>query len=364
MKNIPFIIAELGTSHGKDIEKAKELIAAAAEAGADCIKCQIVFADEIIHQKTGIVELPGGPTPLYEVFKNLENDEFFYMSMKNEAQKHGICFLATPFGLKSASLLKNLGSEAVKIASPELNYINFIKEIASWGKPIYISAGISTLGDIEEAILTIKESFSRNSAQNTEITLLHCVTSYPAPPEDYNLRVLPHLAGIFGVNVGVSDHSLDPVLVPVLVSALGAVAIEKHFCLSRTDHGLDDKIALEPPAFTRMCSSLKQVVALDSAQIIAEMEAEYGTDLVEKTLGNGIKTLALSEIANYGLTNRSIHAVCDISEGEIIKPEMIAILRTEKNLRPGLHPRWEKPIIGRKARKTIPSGEGIRFEDI
>ena len=358
-KKSPFIIAELGTSHGGDVSKARELIVAAAESGADCIKCQIIFADEILHPKTGFVSLPGGEIPLYKVFKNLERKEDFFLEMKNNAEKLGIQFLATPFGPKSAALLKNLTPRMVKIASPELNYISLIKEVASWEVPIFLSTGISTLGDIEEALFAIK-----SQKEPPELTLLHCVTSYPAPPEDYNLRVLPHLAGIFGAKAGISDHSLDPVLIPLLGYAMGALVIEKHFCLSRKDPGLDDTIALDPPAFKRMCSVLGKAVSLDCEQIIEDMKREYGQELVEKTLGKGIKTLAPSEIAHYGRTNRSIHALRDIKAGAAIEPEMIAVLRTEKNLHPGLHPRWEKTIIGRIVKNPIPAGEGIRLEDI
>lgn len=362
-KKSPFIIAELGTSHGGDIKKAKELVFAAAEAGADCVKCQIVFADEILHPKTGIVRLPGGEIPLYEVFKRLEKDEDFYREIKNEAEICGIQFLTTPFGPKSAELLKKLRPTAVKIASPELNYTALLEEIGSWGQAIFLSTGVSTLGDIEEAVSILKNA-ALKASKTAIITLLHCVTAYPAPPEDYNLRILPNLAGIYGTKVGISDHSLDPVLVPVLGYSMGALVIEKHFCLSRNDPGLDDPIALEPNTFRQMYTALHEAAALDKEQIINRMKLEFGAELVEKILGNGIKTLAASEKSNYGRTNRSIHAVRDISEGETIKPEMIAVLRTEKILRPGLHPRWENAIVGRKVRNAIPAGEGIRFEDV
>jgi len=357
----PLIIAELGTSHGGDAVKARELIAAAAESGADCVKCQIVFADEILHPKTGLVRLPGGEIPLYEVFKKLEQDKDFYGKMKTEAEDRGLLFLATPFGPKSAALLKTLAPRAVKIASPELNYTALLEETASWGVPIYLSTGVSTLGDIEEALGTIL----RVCAGKAEtITLLHCITAYPAPPDEYNLRILPNLAGIFGVKAGLSDHSLDPVLVPVLGTALGASALEKHFCLSRSDPGLDDPIALEPSAFARMSAAVRRAVSMNKERVIEEIKAEFGTELTEKTLGNGVKTLAPSESGNYGRTNRSIHALRDIAKGEIIRADMIRALRTEKILRPGLHPRWEKDIPGRKARNFIPAGEGIRLEDI
>jgi sialic acid synthase SpsE len=378
----PIIIAELGTAHGGDTVKARELIAAAAESGADCIKCQIVFADEILHPKTGLVRLPGGDIPLYDIFKGLEQDEDFYRRMKDDAENRGLLFLATPFGPKSAALLKNLAPKAVKIASPELNYTALLEETASWDIPLYLSTGVSTLADIEEAVSTIlwvlTEIAEKNSTvpnENTalpeesagkmgKITLLHCITAYPAPPDEYNLQILPNLAGIFGLAAGLSDHSLDPVLVPVLGTALGAAALEKHFCLSRNDPGLDDPIALEPLAFARMSAAVHRAASMEKELVIEEMKAEFGPDLVEKTLGNGIKTLAPSESGNYGRTNRSIHALRDIVQGETIGADMICPLRTEKILRPGLHPRWEKAILGRKARNFIPAGEGIRFEDI
>jgi sialic acid synthase SpsE len=175
---------------------------------------------------------------------------------------------------------------------------------------------------------------------------------------------LPNLAGIFGVSVGLSDHTLDPVLAPVLGCARGAAAIEKHFCLSRADPGLDDKIALDPGDFARMVQAVRRAAVMEGAAVIEEMRGEFGPILVEKTLGNGIKTLAPSEKANYGRTNRSIHALRDIAAGEVIKADMMGVLRTEKVLRPGLSPRWEKHIAGRKALHPIPAGEGIRFEDI
>jgi sialic acid synthase SpsE len=373
----PEIIAELGTSHGGDPVKAAELAAAAAEAGADWIKCQIVFAAEILHPKTGKVALPGGAVSLYEAFRALERGPDFYENLKNEAENRGLRFLASPFGPKSAALLKELNPEAVKIASPELNYRALLEETASWGLPLYLSAGVSTLGDIEEALALVRGASPPASplagapdtgGSGAALTLLHCVTAYPAPPEDYNLRLIPRLAGIFGVSAGVSDHSLDPALVPVLAASLGAGAIEKHLCLSRKDPGLDDPIALDPADFGRMVREVRRAARrtalMEGPAVREELSAEYGSALVEQTLGTGVKALAPSEAANYGRTNRSLHALRDIEAGETLGPDMFAVLRTEKILRPGLHPRWEPFLAGRKARTFIPAGEGIRFEDI
>jgi sialic acid synthase SpsE len=391
MKN-PLIIAELGTAHGGDLAKAKEMTQAAAEAGADCIKLQMVFADEILHPNTGEVTLPGGKIRLYDRFKQLEMPPEFYAEIKTYIESQGLLFLCTPFGLKSAKILRELQPKIVKIASPELNYTALLQEIAGWGLPVLLSSGVSTLGDIEEAVgivgirdwgLGTRDGNSDNNitfgtSPNTPnknprspipdprslLCLLHCVTSYPAPETDYNLRVLRSLAAVFGVAVGVSDHSLDPELVPALAVTQGATVIEKHFCLSRDDPGLDDPIALPPSEFARMVRGIRRAAEMGAEETLALLRRERGTETVEAVLGSGIKALALSEKENYLRTNRSIHALRDIQAGEVIHAEDFAVLRTEKILRPGLAPSWAASICGRTARQFIPAGEGIRFEDV
>ncbi|MCL2233656.1 MAG: N-acetylneuraminate synthase family protein [Treponema sp.] len=357
----PFIIAELGTSHGADPVKADELIHAAAEAGADCVKFQIVYAGEILHPNTGEVALPGGKIRLYDRFKELELPPSFFAAMKEKAEKRGLVFLCTPFGLQSARELKALCPACIKVASPELNYSALLKEIATYRLPVFLSTGVAKLGDIEEALSLLRETPPDTAAF---VSLLHCVTAYPAPETEYNLRLLENLAAVFGVPVGVSDHSLDPELVPVLAAALGAAAIEKHFCLSRSDPGLDDPIALPPPSFARMVASVRAAGENGREETLAAMCRERGKALVESVLGDGVKRLAPSEAANYRRSNRSVHALRDIGEGECIEKDMIASLRTEKNLRPGLAPAWEGLITGRRARQFIPAGEGVRLEDV
>jgi sialic acid synthase SpsE len=260
--------------------------------------------------------------------------------------------------------LRALSPEAVKIASPELNYTGLLREAGAWKLPTLLSSGVSKLGDIEAALEALKGTETPAGGDGEKICLLHCVTAYPAPETDYNLRVLPSLHSIFGLPVGLSDHSLDPELVPVLGTALGAAVIEKHFCLSRNDPGLDDPIALPPDLFARMVRAIRRASAAGPEETLAACSRERGTSLVEAILGSGIKTLAPAERANYERTNRSIHALRDIRKGETIHSGDFAVLRTEKNLRPGLPPLWEPQIEGRKARNHIPSGEGIRFEDI
>ena len=363
------IIAELGTSHGADPVKAGELIEAAAEAGADCIKFQLVHAEEILHPNTGEVMLPGGKTRLYDKFRELELPLSFYAAMKEKVEKKGLIFLCTPFGPQSARELNSLQPKCMKIASPELNYGSLLKEIASYKLPILLSTGVSKLADIEEAleILCTSPQQASNELMRTnykpDICLLHCVTAYPAPEIDYNLRVLGSLAAVFGVPVGVSDHTMDPELVPVLAVTQGAAVIEKHFCLSQGDRGLDDPIALPPSSFSHMVRAIRQAEKASPDETLATFYRDKGRELVESICGDGVKRLAPSERANYERTNRSIHALRDIQEGEIIEKGMFASLRTEKILRPGLPPSWEEKIIGCQTRVFIPSGEGIRFED-
>ena len=350
------IIAELGTSHLADIHKAKELVDAAAESGALCVKFQMVCADEILHPRTGDVPLPGGSIPLYDVFKRLEAGLDFYRAVKDYVESRGLLFLCTPFGPQSAEALYSLGPKALKIASPELNYTALAQQIAAYKLPVFLSCGVSTLGDIEAALAAL--------SQGGPVCLLHCVTAYPAPEQDYNLRLLRNLQGIFGVPLGVSDHSLDWELVPCLAAAMGAAAVEKHFCLSPSDPGLDDPIALPPDAFSRMVKAVHRAEILSAEAVIAWLAEERGAALVAAILGDGVKRLAASERENYTRSNRSLHALRDIAPGETLRPGMIAALRTEKLLRPGLPPAWASKVLGRRARAFIPAGEGIRFEDV
>ncbi|MDR3302085.1 MAG: N-acetylneuraminate synthase family protein [Spirochaetaceae bacterium] len=349
------IIAELGTGHRGNTARAKELVDAAALAGADCIKVQIVYADEILHPATGTVPLPGGNIKLYDVFKTLEAPINFYAELKDYAESKGLLFLASPFGRRSAQELFCLSPDFVKVASPELNYTELLQTIAAWHIPALLSSGVSTLADIENAL----HYFDR-----TAICLLHCVTAYPAPESDYNLTVLRHLSGIFGVSVGISDHSLDPVIVPTLAVANGACLIEKHFCLSRGDSGLDDPIALPPKDFLMMSNAIRRAQKRDSISIIEDAKITFGVEKVNAVLGDGVKKLSGAEENNYLRTNRSIHALIEIKEGDMFTRDTIAVLRTEKVLRPGLPPSFFEMLLGRAARRIIPAGQGVLWDDV
>jgi len=356
----PLIIAELGTGHRGDPERAGRLVEAAAEAGADCVKLQMVIADEILHPNCGEVPLPGGNIRLYETFRSLEVPQAFYAEVKAHVERLGLLFLCTPFGPESARLLRELNPSAVKIASPELNHTALLRAVAAWKLPTFLSSGVSTLADIEEA-LAILEAANPDFREST--CLLHCITAYPAPETEYNLRLLQSLSAIFGVPSGISDHSLDAELVPALAVRCGARAIEKHLCLSRSDPGLDDPVALPPQDFRRMALAVAEA-ARSPEESLSRLNAAYGEATIRAVLGDGIKRLAPSERANYGRTNRSLHALKDIPAGSVLEPGDFAPLRTEKILRPGLPPAWAERIVGRRTAARIPAGEGIRFEDL
>jgi sialic acid synthase SpsE len=350
-----FVIAEIGTGHLGDRAKAGELIRAAAEAGAHCAKFQVVFADEIIHPLTGELDLPGGRVRLYDKFREVEQDADFYRFCKEETERAGLVFLASPFGLRSAQILEDLGSAWFKVASPELNHFPLLERLRSYQKPVVLSSGVSRLEDIERAV----ELF-----EGLPVSLLHCITAYPAPPEEYNLRVLGPLSVLFGCPVGVSDHSMDPELVPVIGRAAGAVLVEKHFCLSRLDPGLDDPIALDPALFSQMTRALKDIDGVAAGDRDRAVRERYGDDRVEAVLGTGRKVLAPSERRNYERTNRSLHAVAELPAGHRIEAGDLAVLRTEKVLRPGLSPAFLGTLQGRILRRTVEAGQGIRWDDL
>ncbi len=373
------IIAEAGTAHNGDLSQARELIHAAAEAGANTVKFQYILAREIIHPLTGSVLLPGGPQPLYDRFLALERPPEFYARLQEECRSRGIQFLCTPFGLESLQHLRELPADRLKIASPELNHLPLLKAAGRTGLPLLLSAGVSRLADIEEALDCLPwaedsrtargdsrsaRGDSRSGEAPPPPTLLHCVTSYPAPEEDYNLNILPALKSLFGCPVGVSDHTQDPELIPLLALAKGASVLEKHITLKSTGSGLDDPIAQEPAGLARMVRTVRHAADIGEDEILRQAEARWGSARTHSVLGSGRKGLAPSEASHYGRTNRSIHAVTSLPAGRCLSPEDLALLRTEKKLRPGLHPRHLPLVLGRRISRPVPAGQGLQWEDL
>lgn len=359
------IIAEIGTSHGGSLEKAKKLIDCAVENGADWVKFQWVYADEILHPNTGFVKLPTGNIRLYDRFKELEVEPSFFEECAKYTHEKGAKFTCSPFGIRSLEELMKINPDAIKIASPELNHIPLLKKLAEIRKtkniPVIISSGVSKLCDIEKAL----EILGREN-----ITLLHCITFYPAPEEEYNLNLIPNLSKIFGVNVGVSDHSLDPILVPSIACALGATMIEKHITLSKGTDGLDDPVALNGEQFGFMSHSIHQCEAVfrqygENAKdyILNQLKGEY-EERIDKILGDGVKKLSESESVNYGRTNRSLHFMRSMKKGEKITEKDIGVLRTEKVLSVGLHPEFFDNVIGATLVRDVEDGSGVLWGDL
>ncbi len=367
MTNKTLIIAEIGTSHQCNISNAKELIFAASTAGADCIKFQWVYADEILHPKTGYVKLPGGMISLYERFKQLEVPSSFYTTLLQEVHKQGKLFMCSPFGLKSLNELFKLKPDYIKIASPELNHYSLLKELVRLEMsvsreeriPVVLSSGVSTMQDILFALDILFPLLDDNL-----VSLLHCVTSYPAPAEDYNLSLLSKYIKELSLPVGVSDHSLDPVLVPVLSTVFGGTLVEKHITLSKQTDGLDDPVALDTKGFTKMVQEIRKAEISTKDEVIFNLNKVYGEDIVQKTIGNGNKELANSEKDNYGRTNRSIHFMRSMRKGEIITQNDIAVLRTEKILSVGLEPKYFDSVLGKQLCSNVNDGEGLLWEHI
>lgn len=390
------IIAEIGTAHNGSLEKAFALIDEAKNAGADIIKFQWVYADEILHPDTGFVNLPGGSIRLYDRFRELEEPADFFKKCLDYTHSRGLLFACSPFGIRSLEELVKIKPDAIKIASPEVNHIPLLERAAEYyGKiPIILSGGVSKLGDLEKAV-SILTKFA-DSAQVNEnlcldpLSILHCITFYPAPEDEYNVRCVETLRSILGLPTGISDHSLDPVLVPVLTAAMGGTLIEKHITLSKKTDGLDDPVALEEDQFALMVHTVHQTNAIqnrwkheeDAAQkiihhkmdngmevssaqkeIFSQLMNQYGKEKVFSILGNGIKRLAESESVNYGRTNRSLHYMKDLEKGYIIKEEDIQVLRTEKILTPGISPDFIRTVTGAKLTRNIKSGEGVQLED-
>ncbi len=367
-----FIIAEIGTSHEGSLKKAKQLVDCAVESGADAVKFQWVYADEILHPDTGFVKLPTGNIRLYDRFKQIECDSSFYAEMLDYAHSKNVKFVCSPFGVKSLCELLEIKPDYVKIASPELNHFPMLESLAEYraaqkknGKnpiPVIVSSGVSKLKDIEKAL----------SILGTEnISLLHCITSYPAPESEYNLKLIANLKNIFGVETGVSDHSLDPMLVPVLSVICGGTVIEKHITLSRQTSGLDDPVALEGEQFALMVHSVHQTEALLNRYgkekgweiAFSQLKESFEPEKILSCLGDGIKKLAPAEEQNYGRTNRSLHFMRALKKGEKITLSDIGVLRTEKVLTPGVSPEFLSLVVGSILTKDVENGSGVQFED-
>ena len=330
-----FIIAEAGVNHNGSLKLAKKLIEAAKRAGADAVKFQVFSAEALIAktaEKAEYQKRATGKGTQYEMLKKLELSENDFEKLARCAKRKGLIFLASAFDVKGVDLLDRLEVPALKIPSGEITNLPLLKYIAGKGKPIILSTGMSTLGDVEEALEVIRKEGTN------DIILLHCVSNYPAKVEEVNLRAMETLRCVFGLPVGLSDHTVS-ITIPIAAAAMGAAIIEKHFTLSRKLPGPDHKASLEPKELEEMIMRIREV---------------------EKALGDGIKRPTKSEEFIKKTVRRSIVARVRIPKGTVIAEHMLDLKRPGA----GLEPRHLKEVIGKRAKKDIEADELITFEKL
>lgn len=329
----PYIICELSGNHNGSLDRALALIDAAAETGCDAIKIQsytpdtmTIDCDDIDFQ---IKEGTWAGYNLYRLYEEAYTPFEWHEAMFKRAAEHGITIFSTPFDETAADMLEELGAPAFKIASFEIVDLELIAYVASKKKPMIISTGMASLAEIEVAVKT-----ARNSGCS-EIILLHCISSYPAPNDQSNLFTLGHLADAFGVVGGLSDHT-HGTATSVAAVALGACVIEKHFTLARSDGGPDSAFSLEPEEFKRLCDDCRNAWVSLGRVDYSRQEAE-GSNLVFR---------------------RSIYVIRDIKKGERLSRQNIKVIRPGY----GMAPSELNSCLGRKAKFDLKRGTALSID--
>lgn len=329
----PYVIAELSANHNGKLDTALRIIEEAKKAGADAVKLQTYTADTItLNCETEEFQIHGGlwdGKTLYQLYQEAHMPWEWHKPLFEHARKFGITVFSSPFDNSAVDLLEDLNAPAYKIASFEAVDLPLIKYVASTGKPLIISTGMADAEEIQEAIDAAYEGGCK------ELAILHCVSGYPAPAKDYNLRTIPDMIERFGLVTGLSDHTLDNNTAIASV-VLGASIIEKHFTLDRSGGGPDDSFSLEPAELAALCSGAKTAWA-------ALGKVDYGRKLSEQ--GN-VKF------------RRSLYFVKDMEPGEVISASSI------RSIRPGygLPPRYYEKMLGRQVRLAVSKGTPVSFD--
>ena len=288
------IIAEAGVNHNGDIAVAKQLVDAAALAGADYVKFQTFSAERMVTptaDKAGYQkQTTDASESQYEMLKNLELSDEMHVQLISHCMSRGIQFLSTGFDTESVDFLLSLGQNLIKIPSGEITNLPLLRHTGGFGFPIILSTGMSTMQEIGEALAILESA----GALRSQITVLHCTSEYPAPMHEVNLRAMRSIADSFGVDVGYSDHTLG-IEVSIAAVSLGAKVIEKHFTLDRNLPGPDHMASLEPDELIEMIKAIRNI---------------------EVALGDGIKRPTSSERKNLSAARKSIVAKCKIELGE------------------------------------------------
>ncbi|AEB09720.1 pseudaminic acid synthase [Desulfobacca acetoxidans] len=329
-----YLVAEMSANHHQDFEQAAAILQAAREAGADAVKLQ-TYTPETMTLNLPRADFQIGPGTiwagrnLHDLYAEACTPWEWHPKLQKIAGNLGLDLFSSPFDASAVDFLEELKVPAYKIASFELVDLPLIRRVAKTGKPIVMSTGMATLGEIEEAVVAARQAGAE------QIVLLKCTSAYPAAPEEMNLRTIPHLAAAFGVPVGLSDHSLG-IAAPVAAVALGACLIEKHFTLSRSVPGPDSAFSLEPEEFRAMAQAVRTVEK-------ALGRVSYGASPLE---------------AQSRAFRRSLFVARDIKAGEVFTAAHV------RSIRPGhgLAPKYLEQVLGRRAVRDIPAGTPVSWE--
>ena len=333
-----FIIAEAGSnwkcgSYENDLKRGKELIKIAASCGADAVKFQTYRPETTYVSDAGTssyLSKHGINEDINKIFENLAMPYEMIPELAKYAQEQKILFMSTPFSVNDAKQIDPFVS-IHKIASFEINHIRLIEFIAKTKKPIILSTGASTYDEIDFAVNLVKKTHNK-------LALLQCTSKYPCSLESLNLSVIPHMKSRYDLPVGLSDHSIDPVIGPVLAVGLGSIIIEKHFTLDRNLPGPDHAFALIPSELELMIKSVR---------------------IAELAKGNGKKIILDEELELRRFATRSIQAIKDISKGEILQEGInFDVLRPGNRIR-GTEARFLDLVNGKKSKKDVKNGDGI-----
>jgi N-acetylneuraminate synthase len=323
-----FVIAEAGVNHNGDLKLARALIDVAVEAGADAVKFQTFRAERLATPDAPKaeyqVQTTGNAEAQFEMLRRLELSADAHRELQAYCHERGIIFLSTPFDEEAVDLLDELGLPAFKISSGDLTNSPLLEHVASKGKPVILSTGMSELSELIEAVSVL------NTAGCENPVLLHCVSNYPADPAEVNLRAMQTMRSAFDVPVGFSDHTqgIDVALAAV---ALGACVIEKHFTLDRTMPGPDHRASLEPTGLRELVRSIRRV---------------------ETALGNGRKVPTASELETAKVARRSLVAARDIPAGATLERDMVMMRRPGT----GMSPAMLNTLLDRRTVRPIAAG--------
>lgn len=333
----PLVIAEMSGNHNQSLDRALAIVDAAAEAGAHALKLQTYTADTMtLDVRGGNFEINDPDSlwagqNLHDLYKQAYTPWEWHGPIMERARQLGMICFSSPFDESAVDFLEELDAPAYKIASFENNHLPLIRKAAATGKPLIISTGMASLGELEQAVAAAREAGCR------DLVLLKCTSTYPATPTNTNIRTIPHLRELFGCQVGLSDHTMG-VGVAVASVALGATVIEKHFTLSRAEGGVDSAFSLEPQELAALAQESER-----AWQALGQIR--YGHTKAER---------------NSLVFRRSIYVASDIAEGEAFTAENLRIVRPGN----GAPPHLLETLLGKRARREYAKGEPLSLESL